>query len=152
MAFLMMQDNISNLGRQTKMKIIDGKDTVLGRLASYVAKEALKGEEIAILNCDQIIITGNKKSIKKTYEEKRSRVGSSQKGPKHARASEKIVKRAIRGMFPDHRRGRGREAYKRIKCYNGIPKEFQDKEKIEMINMKKPRIKSIQIKEISKDL
>ncbi len=28
------------------MKIIDGKDTILGRLASHVAKEALKGEEL----------------------------------------------------------------------------------------------------------
>ena len=40
------------------MKIYDGKGAVLGRLASKVAKEALQGEEIAILNCEEIIITG----------------------------------------------------------------------------------------------
>ena len=28
------------------MKIIDGKNAVMGRLASYAAKEALKGEEV----------------------------------------------------------------------------------------------------------
>ena len=82
------------------MKIIDGKGAVLGRLGSYVAKEALKGEEIAILNCEQVIITGSKKNIEKSFHEKRSRVGSSQKGPKHSKSSEKIVKRAIRGMLP----------------------------------------------------
>ena len=44
------------------IKIIDGKNTVLGRLASFAAKEALKGEEIVVLNCEQVIITGNKKN------------------------------------------------------------------------------------------
>ena len=53
-------------------KIIVGKNAVLGRLSSYAAKEALKGEDIVILNCEQVIITGNKKSIKKNFETKRS--------------------------------------------------------------------------------
>jgi len=112
------------------MKIIDGKNAVMGRLASYAVKEALKGEEIVILNCNEIIITGNRKRIKEDFEEGRRRVGSSQKGPKHSKTSEKIVKRVIRGMLPNHRFGRGREAFKRIKCYNKVPKEFEDKKKI----------------------
>ncbi len=129
-------------------KIIDGKNAVLGRLASYAAKESLKGEEIIILNCEQIIITGNKKNIKENFEIKRSRVGSSQKGPKHSKTSEKIVKRAIRGMLPDHREGRGKIAYKKIKCYTGVPKEFQESKKI--VGGKEKGIKFIQIKEIAK--
>lgn len=129
-------------------KIIDGKNAVLGRLASYTAKEALKGEEIIVLNCEQIIITGNKKNIKENFEIKRSRVGSSQKGPKHSKISEKIVKRTIRGMLPDHRKGRGKIAYKRIKCYSGIPKEFQESKKI--IGGKEKRTKFAQIKEFAK--
>ncbi len=130
------------------MKIIDGRNAVLGRLASYIAKEALKGEEVVILNCEQIIITGNKKSIKESFEIKRSRVGSSQKGPKHSKTSEGIVKRAIRGMLPDHREGRGKIAYKKIKCYTGVPKEFQESKKI--VGGKEKGIKFIQIKEIAK--
>lgn len=109
------------------MKIIDGKNAVLGRLASYAAKEALKGEEIIIVNSEDVIITGNKKDIKEHFEAKRGRMGSGQRGPKIHRSGEKIVKRAIRGMLPEHRRGRGKEAFQRIKCYNGIPKEFEDK-------------------------
>jgi large subunit ribosomal protein L13 len=112
------------------MKIIDGRGAILGRLASYVAKEALKGEEIVILNCDYIVISGSKKTTKKEFKEKRSRVGHGQKGPKHHKTSEKIVKRAIRGMLPEHRFGRGRVAFKRIKCYKGIPKEFEESKKI----------------------
>jgi len=129
-------------------KIIDGKNVILGRLASYAAKEALKGEDIIILNCDQIIITGNKKDIEENFKIKRSRVGSSQKGPKHSKTSEKIVKRTIRGMLPDHRKGRGKIAYKKIKCYVGIPKEFQDSKKI--IGGKEKRTKFSQIKEFTK--
>ena len=112
------------------MKIIDGKNATLGRLASYVAKQALKGEEFVILNCEQIIITGSKKDIKDKFLRSRGRVGSSQKGPKISKSNEKIVKRTIRGMLPDHRQGRGKQALKRIKCYVGIPKEFEDKKKI----------------------
>jgi large subunit ribosomal protein L13 len=112
------------------MKVIDGKGAILGRLASYAAKEALKGEEIVILNCEQVIISGNKSSIKANFEKKRSRVGSSQKGPKHIKTSERIVKRTIRGMLPEHRFGRGRSAFKRIKCYNKVPKEFEETKKI----------------------
>ena len=130
------------------MKIIDGQNAVLGRLASYAAKESLKGEEIVVLNCEQIIITGNKKNIEKEFEEKRSRVGSSQKGPKHPKTSEKIVKRVIRGMLPDHRKGRGRVAFKKIKCYVGVPKEFQDAKKI--VVGKDKKYKFTHVKEFSK--
>ena len=130
------------------MKVIDGKNTVLGRLASYVAKEALRGEEIVVLNCEQIIITGSKKNIQENFEAKRGRVGHSQKGPKHSRLSDKIVKRTIRGMLPDHRKGRGKEVFKKIKCYTGVPKEFQDSKKI--IIESKNKNKFITVKEISK--
>jgi len=112
------------------MKVIDGKGAILGRLASYVTKEALKGEEFAILNCDEVIISGNKKMIKAGYHQKRGRVGSGQKGPKVSKSAHMMVKRTIRGMLPEHRFGRGRAAFKRIKCYNGIPKEFEEIKKI----------------------
>lgn len=130
------------------MKIIDGEGAIMGRLASYIAKEALKGEEMIIVNCEKIIITGNKKDIEKKFFEKRSKVGSGQKGPKHSRDNEKVVKRIIRGMLPNHRKGRGKEAFRRIKCYVGVPKEFEELKKI-VAGKEKPN-KFLQIKEISK--
>ena len=120
------------------MKIIDGKNAILGRLASYAAKEVLRGEEVIIVNCNEVIISGNKKYIKQNFEIKRGRVGSSQKGPKHIKTSERIVKRAIRGMLPNHRKGRGKIAFKKIKCYNKIPKELEEKKKI-LAGKKKPK-------------
>lgn len=129
------------------MKIIDGKNAVLGRLAAYAAKEALKGEEIIVLNCNEIIITGNKKNIRDEFEEKRTKVGSGQKGPKISRLTERIVKRAIRGMLSNHRKGRGKIAYNKIKCYTNVPEEFKSAEKI---NLKgKEKSKFITVKEIS---
>ncbi|MEK6844980.1 MAG: 50S ribosomal protein L13 [Nanoarchaeota archaeon] len=130
------------------MKIIDGSGMVLGRLASYVAKESLKGEKIAIVNCSDIIITGNREKIKEEFLEKRSRFGSSQKGPKHSRKTEKIVKRTIRGMLPNYREGRGRESWKRIRCYDKIPKELEGKEFIKL--EKERKIKINKIKEFTK--
>ena len=55
------------------VKIIDGKGTVLGRLASFAAKEAIRGEEIVVLNCEQIIITGNKKKYKRSFSKEKGK-------------------------------------------------------------------------------
>jgi len=134
------------------MNVIEGKDAILGRLASYVARQALKGEEFAIVNCEQIIITGNRKFIEENLEAKRKRVGSTLKGPKVSRTSEKIVKRAIRGMLPNYRTGRGRDALKRIKCYVGVPLEFA-KEKKMIVGEKsdfQSKSKMVRVKEVSK--
>ena len=130
------------------MKIIDGKDAIMGRLASYAAKEALKGEDIVILNTEQVIITGNRENIKKDFDEKRTHVGSAQKGPKISRSPEKILKRVIRGMLPDHRTGRGKVALKRIRCYVGVPKEFENMKKIS--GGKEIKSKFITIEELKK--
>ncbi len=129
------------------MKIIDGANAVLGRIASYATKEALKGEDVVVVNCEKIIITGNKESSQKRFRESRTKVGSAQKGPKISRPPHAIVKRAIRGMLPDHRKGRGRQAFKKIRCYKGLPKEFEEKNKMKFEN--KSKIKNIKIGELN---
>ena len=110
--------------------IIDATNAVLGRLASYSAKQALKGKEIIIVHSERAIITGNKKTTIAKYHERKQRGGSSQKGPFFPRDPSRILKRAIRGMLPDYRGGRGREAFKRIKCYKGLPKEYKEEKLI----------------------
>jgi len=130
------------------MKIIDGKGAIMGRLASFAAKEALKGEEIVVLNCKEVIITGNKRYFENKQLEMKGRIGSGQKGPKISKLPHLIVKRAIRGMFPTHRHGRGKIAFKKIKCYATVPKEFEGKNIISMD--KKFKGKSLTIKELSK--
>ena len=43
--------------------IIDGTNLILGRLASVAAKKALLGDDIIIVNCDKVLVTGTKKNI-----------------------------------------------------------------------------------------
>lgn len=45
----------------TKTKIIDGRDHLLGRLASVVSKELLAGQSIVIVRCDEICVSGSRK-------------------------------------------------------------------------------------------
>ncbi len=130
------------------MKVIDGTETPMGRLATFVAKEALKGEEVSVVNCDKVIITGSRKNVEEEFQVKRHRFGSSQKGPKISKSNEKIVKRAIRGMLPNFREGRGNVAFKKIKCYNKIPKELEVTDKI-LLPKGKPK-KSIKLESIKK--
>jgi large subunit ribosomal protein L13 len=129
-------------------KIIDGTNATMGRLASYAAKQALKGEEIVILNSEKVIITGNKASIKEEFMANRLKGGSSQKGPKYSKSSDRLLKRIIRGMLPEHRWGRGRDAFKRIMCYNGVPKEYESSKKI--IAGKEKRKDSVKLGEVLK--
>ena len=128
--------------------IVDGKGISMGRLATFVAKNALKGEEVQVINCDQVLITGKYESIKEEFTIKRNRIGHSQKGPKHLKSSERIVKRAIRGMLPNFREGRGAIAFKKIRCYNSIPKELEGKEITTLEKTKK--IKSSEVREFTK--
>ena len=132
------------------MKIVDGQETILGRLASNVAKMALQGEEVAVVNCEKIIITGSRKNIEAEFFDKRHRHGHSQKGPSPSKLGERMVKRSIRGMLPNHRMGRGRVAWKKIKCYTGIPTEFEGKKMKKIKSDKKSKF--IRIENVSKDI
>ena len=105
--------------------IINAKDMIAGRLASYAAKKALLGEEIHIVNSELAVITGNKKDVLKKYQTKDKR-GGPHHGPFLQKIPYKFLKKMIRGMLT-YKKGKGRDAYKRIKCYNGVPKEFQNK-------------------------
>jgi len=130
------------------MKVIDGKGAIMGRVASFAAKEALKGEEIVIVNCDEMLISGNKEFTESKFRERRKRVGFTQTGPKISRSPHLIVKRTIRGMVPNHRKGRGKEALKRVMCFVGIPKQYEKTEKLEIA--KGLRVKHIKVKDIAK--
>lgn len=130
--------------------IIDATDATLGRLATNAAKRLLKGEEIAVINSEKAIISGKKASIKNIYKQKRE-LGTYRKGPFFPRTPEKIVKRTIRGMI-SYQRPHGRQAFKRLKCYTSIPKEFEG-QKFEKINeAKKQPVDYITVEELSRFL
>jgi len=130
--------------------IIDANGATLGRLSTLTAKRLLGGEEIAIVNSEKAIISGKKTSIKKHYKQKRE-VGTYRKGPFFPRMPDMIVKRTIRGMIP-YQTPHGREAFKRLKCYIGVPKEFEGKKFEAGEEVKKQPIDYITIEELSRSL
>lgn len=130
--------------------IIDGKDLVLGRLAVFAAKKAILGETVQILNCEQVIVTGKKELVLREFRESINR-GHPLKGPYYPRHPHLIVKRAIRGMLP-YKTARGKEMFKRVICYNGIPEDFKDKkaEAVESAKVKTPKIPSVKLGEVGR--
>ncbi len=125
--------------------VIDGKNATMGRLASYSAKQALLGKKVVIVNSNEVVIIGDKKNIAEKYARLVKKGGSSQKGPKISRTSERILKRVIRGMLP-HDKGRGEEALDRVRCYNEVPEEYKEVKKIHA--GKEKRGKFITLKEL----
>lgn len=105
--------------------VIDGNKAILGRIASYAAKQALLGKHVAVVNCEGVLISGNKVDTLEVYKAMRARGGHAQKGPYFPTQPAMIMKRTIRGML-SHKEGRGALAFKKIRCYEGIPKELAE--------------------------
>ena len=133
-----------------KKIIIDGSGAIFGRLCSFAAKKALEGNEVVIVNSEKTIITGNKKDVIKKYESLRKKGGHSQKGPKYSKIPYKMLKNGIKGMLPDFREGQGKEALKRVKCYEDIPENLKS-EKMIKVNAPK-KLKFIGLKELSEKI
>ena len=133
-----------------KKIIIDGYGAIFGRLCSFAAKKALEGNEIIIVNSEETIMTGNKKDIIRKYDILRKKGGHSQKGPKYSKIPYRMLKRGIRGMLPDFRKGQGKQAFKRVKCYDDIPENLKA-EKMIKVNAPK-KLKYIKLKELSEKI
>ena len=112
-------------------RVFNAKNARVGRLATVVAKSALLGDEVIVVNCESAIISGTKKTVEAKW---RMRMGWGQptKGPFFPRMPDRFVRRIIRGMLP-YKNKKGIEAYRRIQCYLGVPEEFS-KDKAETIS------------------
>ncbi len=131
-------------------RLIDANGATLGRLCTTVAKSLLNGDEIAIINSEKAIISGKKQRIKNEYKERRD-IGTYRKGPFFHRSPDRIVRRTVRGMIP-YQTSHGRAAYKRLRCYVGIPDEFQGKEAEIIKHAERQHVEYITIEELSRHL
>lgn len=133
--------------------IIDATDLIAGRLATVVAKKALLGEKIDIVNSEKAIITGKKTEIFERYKKTADR-GIPLKGPYLHRSSDRLLRRIIRGMLP-YKQPRGADAYKRVMCWKGVPEPFktQKLETVETAHVKKlPNLKFVTLGDVSEQL
>lgn len=111
--------------------IVDGKGHLLGRLASVIAKQALNGQEVIVVRCEQIDISGREHRNRRNFQSylgKRTNTNP-RWGPFHHRAPSKILMKAVRGMVP-RKTKRGEAALARIKTFEGIPPEFSKKKRM----------------------
>ncbi len=132
--------------------IIDATDLRLGRMATVVAKKALLGETIDIVNCENAVLTGNRDNILGEYKNRLRRI--TYKGPIVHRMPDRFVKKAIRGMLP-YKQYKGDKAFQRIKCYMGVPDQFKDKkfETIKEANIANVQsLRYVYVKEICKEI
>ena len=130
--------------------IINADGLITGRLASYAAKQALLGEKVDIINSEKACITGSKPQILEKYDAKLKR-GNPFKGPYFPSTPDKILKRTIRGMLP-WKISRGKEAFKRVKCYIGVPERLHGKEtaKIGVLDITKTKsLRYLTLEELS---
>jgi large subunit ribosomal protein L13 len=132
--------------------IIDANDLIIGRLATFAAKKALLGEKIDIINCEKAVISGRKEDVLHKYWYRARDMGGPRKGPFIIRLPDRLVRRIVRGMLPMSK-ARGREAYKHVMCYIGVPEEFKGKptEKVAGADAKKlTTLKTVSLGQICK--
>jgi large subunit ribosomal protein L13 len=136
------------------MKVYNGEGMILGRLATFIAKDALLGEEVKVVNCEKIVVSGKKETTFKNEKQKRLRKGYPLKSAKLGRVPDRFVRRAIRGMLP-WKQARGKEAFRRIMCYRGIPEILAGNELISVKSAavkKLPTLKYITVGKICQNL
>jgi len=131
------------------MIVYDATGQILGRFATRVAKELVKGESVSIVNCEKAVISGRPKNTENHYMHRRQR-GDPYHGPFFPRTPDGIVRRTIRGMLP-FRRTKGREAFRRLRVYIGVPDELKDEKfiSIKEFDVNKLKCKSITIEDLS---
>ena len=103
-------------------KKIDATELIMGRMCSQVAKLALLGEHIVIINAKDAVISGRRNQILEKYVHLRHirNLSNPRRGPFHNSRPDTFLRQKMRFMLPKN--FRGAEALKRIHVYiAGIP-------------------------------
>ena len=118
--------------KSSRPVVVDGTNLIAGRLCSNVAKLLLQGNRVSIINSEEIMISGKKKSIFGEYKDflKISSILHPKHGPFHPRRPDTIITRMVRGMLPRDKPS-GMSAFKRLRAYIGTPKELKSLDKIQ---------------------
>ena len=143
------------MSTQHEPVIIDASNLILGRLASFAAKRALRGEEVVVFNVENAVISGTKANIvEEAMRRLKTRTLAAQyKAPTHPRRPDTYVRRVIRGMMP-RKKAKGRNALRRVHVFMGVPEEYQGKStvKIPDADASKLRCQYISVGELSEEI
>jgi large subunit ribosomal protein L13 len=114
--------------KKAPVTLVNAEGLIVGRLCSKVAKRLLNGEEVIILNAEKAVFSGKKKS-KLLEAHIFLEVGAPMRGPFHYRRPDRFLRKAVRGMVP-YKQPKGKNAYKRLKVFMGVPLELKDQQMI----------------------
>ncbi len=114
-----------------KELVIDAKGHLMGRLASVVAKELLKGQKCVVVRCEEIVQSGSmyRNKLKFTEYLHFRKNPNPRRGTYHYRAPSRMFFKALRGMLP-RKTARGEAAMGRVKCFEGIPYPYDHKRRM----------------------
>merc|ERR1712093_558889 len=135
---------ISNLSMFEKEVVIDGRGHLVGRLASKVAKELLRGQRVVVVRCEQLVLSGSLFRNKITFHEflRKACNTNPRRQFKHFRSPSRMFWRSLRGMTP-HKTSRGKAALQRLKVFEGIPYPYDQRKRMVVPEaLKAVRIKS----------
>ncbi len=107
--------------------LYDAKDKILGRFCSQIAKKALLGEKLVIINAKDAIISGTKSNIHENFLAKLniSTATNPTRGPFWKRRPDTFMRRVIKQMLP-RKKLRGKQALRRVHVYiSEIPERFK---------------------------
>jgi large subunit ribosomal protein L13 len=112
----------------TEPIVIDATNQIMGRLASYAAKNALSGSTVIVLNAEKAVISGRKSNI---VEEAKRRLktrtlANQTTAPVHQRRPDLYLRRVVRGMLP-WKKAKGKAAFHRVLIFMGVPEEYSSK-------------------------
>jgi len=135
--------------------VIDASNLILGRMASHVAKKALEGNYVVVVNAEKAVIAGRRKRILERVKIRlRTRtLGSLEKSPTHPRRSDTLIRRVVRGMLP-WKKPHGKDAYRRVKVYIGLPEELVGKATIRVPQAEVSKLRGpyVSVEEIVKEI
>ena len=116
--------------------IVDGTNMIAGRLCSHVAKLLIEGNRVSFVNTENIMLTGDRDAIIKSYREflEIGSINNPKFGPFHPRRPDTIISRMVRGMLP--KKPSGKIALQRLRAYLGVPNELQSMTKTQFEDAK----------------
>jgi len=109
-------------------KLVDARRKILGRICSRIAKQALLGDSLVIVNAKDAVISGHPHSIVQFYLDRQEKHTLSQPkaGPNWPHRPDTMMRRTLRSMLPHN--DRGLNALKRIQVFiSDIPSHLKDK-------------------------
>ena len=149
---------MSNQGQSSQTKasevvVVNAENQILGRMSTHLVKLLKEGKKVVVVNAEKAVISGSRARVIQGYTllfTVRSMQNPAKNGIRRPRNPINIVKRTVRGMLPKNRLGK--QYYKNLIVYIGIPKEYEGKEMIRFDDADVSRLKGkyITVAELSK--